>query len=659
MFKDKALGTKIGIGFGVLIILVAILGGFNWRGSSRVSAMFELVDKGSDIIDYVSKCGALRRDFQAKGFAKAAGEEKTSADKWRDAYGQLATALETLKTSYNLSAKQSDLVNTAVSQTAPYKTTFESLTAARQMKDDAFTAWSKIGWAFTDEIQKTQKATIEPSIQAAEASSNAVDIVKWAHIESDLDQKVFQNFLLLRVSAIYLMVTAADEQWTKFQDQLSKCSEGISSWSNLVKGNADLEAVAGKIGGLFNEYEATGKNYYEAILKDRKSVVEIATIGNAITEIIGKLQHLSEADMNSTMKMTNRLSALISILAVILGVILAIFITRSITKPINKVIDALTGGAEQVTSASGQVSSASQSLAQGASEQASSLEETSSALEEMASMTRQNADNANQANGAAKETNTMALEGVDSMKRMAEAIERIKNSASETAKIIKTIDEIAFQTNLLALNAAVEAARAGEAGKGFAVVAEEVRNLARRSAEAAKNTADLIEGAQKNAEAGVNVFDGSGEEPQRDPRQGGQGGHADRGDRGGLEGAVAGDRPGEHGRVRDGQGGPAERRQRGRIGQRVRGTLLAGAGTQRNGGRSERHRGRGRQERQRAEPVEYREPRRAETTGRGIGNPWLCAEEPRAHDGQASGRDGRPQSGNGETRGGQRSDSAG
>jgi methyl-accepting chemotaxis protein len=105
----------------------------------------------------------------------------------------------------------------------------------------------------------------------------------------------------------------------------------------------------------------------------------------------------------------------------------------------------------------------------------------------------------------AKDANSTALDGVESMKRMSEAIDKIKNSASETAKIIKTIDEIAFQTNLLALNAAVEAARAGEAGKGFAVVAEEVRNLARRSAEAAKNTADLIEGSTKNAEAGVAV----------------------------------------------------------------------------------------------------------------------------------------------------------
>ena len=120
-------------------------------------------------------------------------------------------------------------------------------------------------------------------------------------------------------------------------------------------------------------------------------------------------------------------------------------------------------------------------------------------------MTRQNADNASQARSVAEEASHLAETGVASMKKMQEAIDRIKNSAAETAKIIKTIDEIAFQTNLLALNAAVEAARAGEAGKGFAVVAEEVRNLAHRSAEAAKNTADLIEGAQKNADAGVQV----------------------------------------------------------------------------------------------------------------------------------------------------------
>ncbi|MFC1614718.1 methyl-accepting chemotaxis protein [Gemmatimonadota bacterium] len=170
--------------------------------------------------------------------------------------------------------------------------------------------------------------------------------------------------------------------------------------------------------------------------------------------------------------------------------------------------DALTqvsDAVEQVGSASGQISSGSQSLAEGANEQASSLEEISSSLEEMSSMTKQNADNANQAKALSGSARESADKGNGAMKRMSESIDKIKASSDQTAKIVKTIDEIAFQTNLLALNAAVEAARAGEAGKGFAVVAEEVRNLAQRSAEAAKNTADMIEESVKNAEGGVQI----------------------------------------------------------------------------------------------------------------------------------------------------------
>ncbi|MBK8803478.1 MAG: MCP four helix bundle domain-containing protein [Fibrobacteres bacterium] len=161
--------------------------------------------------------------------------------------------------------------------------------------------------------------------------------------------------------------------------------------------------------------------------------------------------------------------------------------------------------AAQVASASGQISSGSQSLAQGANEQASSLEVISASLEEMSGMTRQSATNAGSAKQLAAQADDHAGNGTQAMARMRSAILKIKESSDQTAVIVKTIDEIAMQTNLLALNAAVEAARAGEAGRGFAVVAEEVRNLAQRSAQAAKNTAEMILESVRNADDGVKI----------------------------------------------------------------------------------------------------------------------------------------------------------
>ena len=154
-----------------------------------------------------------------------------------------------------------------------------------------------------------------------------------------------------------------------------------------------------------------------------------------------------------------------------------------------------------------QIASGSQSLAESANEQASSLEEVSASLEEMSSMTKQNADSSNYGKNMVASAAESLGEADAAMKRMATAINQIKASSDNTAKVLKTIDGIAFQTNLLALNAAVEAARAGESGKGFAVVAGEVRNLAMRSAEAAKNTAEMIEESVKSAEEGVHITD--------------------------------------------------------------------------------------------------------------------------------------------------------
>ena len=197
-----------------------------------------------------------------------------------------------------------------------------------------------------------------------------------------------------------------------------------------------------------------------------------------------------------------------SLTAVLISIVLMLFVTRSATRPVHRVIEVLRGCADGVFSAAYQVSSSSQSLSDGASSQAGSIEETSSSLEEMASMTRKNAENAGQADGLMKEVDLVVMRANESMERLTTSMAEINRASEETSKIIKTIDEIAFQTNLLALNAAVEAARAGEAGAGFAVVAGEVRNLAMRAAEAAKNTADLIEGTSKKVKDGSGLVQG-------------------------------------------------------------------------------------------------------------------------------------------------------
>jgi len=202
-------------------------------------------------------------------------------------------------------------------------------------------------------------------------------------------------------------------------------------------------------------------------------------------------------------------------LQIVGGFLLTLLITLSVgylvarrtTQPVLVMVEQMLQGADQVSSTSGQIATSAQSLAQGASEQAASLEETSASLEEMSALTRTTADDAGRAAVTVAEAARLAGTAQAALADMIRSMNAIEQSSSKVAKIIKTIDEIAFQTNLLALNAAVEAARAGEAGMGFAVVADEVRALAQRSAQAAKDTAVMIEESISSAKEGVREVD--------------------------------------------------------------------------------------------------------------------------------------------------------
>lgn len=247
------------------------------------------------------------------------------------------------------------------------------------------------------------------------------------------------------------------------------------------------------------------KGALELYLKESRPIIR--GLIESFNQMRGEIKERAVSD-DVLVKMTSNHQLTVLIIAIVFSsalVIVAFFLGRSIISTLKRVISGLQNSSEQTAAASAQVSSASQVLAEGASEQAAGIQETSSSVEEMASMTKKNAESADQANKLMIETSKVVEEADRAMKELIQSMGDISATSEETAKIIKTIDEIAFQTNLLALNAAVEAARAGEAGAGFAVVADEVRNLAMRAAEAAKNTANLIEESVKKIKNGSEI----------------------------------------------------------------------------------------------------------------------------------------------------------
>ena len=278
---------------------------------------------------------------------------------------------------------------------------------------------------------------------------------------------------------------------------------GAAGWGEL---SGRLDAIVAKMGPGIAQLEAA--DAYGA------SETYIKTIKPALSDFAGAIGTMAEAaeretaargtDMASKVRFFNFCSwVMLAVAAATIAT--AVLMTRGLNRTLHDAVARIHAGVERAYAAAGNVSRAGEALAEGNAQQATALSETTAALGSLSEMTRENATGAGTAKGVAADTRAAAEQGAEEITRLNGAMTAIEESSHDVGSIIKTIEEIAFQTNILALNAAVEAARAGEAGAGFAVVAEEVRNLAQRSAVAARETAGRLDRASANSRLGTEV----------------------------------------------------------------------------------------------------------------------------------------------------------
>jgi methyl-accepting chemotaxis protein len=512
--KQMKLATKLAVGFGGILLIALALGGISLVNMSGVKSTATLIQNENvpevAVANNVERW-ALHTMYNMRGYAFT--EETQYLDQTRtnllEVKKYLAEAKKQGASSVRLAGLK-DAAEKAEASALEYEQlaneTVALTSALEQERLDAEAAAAKYMKACYDWLDvQTKKLdaalkggakpeVMEKIIKNQSLANEIIDTGNWILIGTWKSQFRRDPKLFEETGKKFDQVKAKLETLKKLQPDAEelKLIETCAAAAAAYKGNMD------QFLSKWLQREQTGKKRIAA--------------GDRVLELARATAELGTDDTSrATIKAAGALTTASTILiigllaALLVGGGISFLLARSITKPIRQVADHLSEGAEQTVNAARQVSAASQTLAEGASEQAASLEETGSSLEEMSSMTKRNTENAEKVNELARAARASADAGAADMQAMAAAMSEIKTSGDDIAKIIKTIDEIAFQTNILALNAAVEAARAGEAGMGFAVVADEVRNLAQRAAQSAKETSSKIENAVSKTALGAQL----------------------------------------------------------------------------------------------------------------------------------------------------------
>jgi len=401
---------------------------------------------------------------------------------------------------------QGDDVTAVLSALTEFENLVDRLRTNEQKRRDLSAAMSNAYAQLEETCKQDISEPIEQERNTAAMFGNDISpVVAELLASSNRFQMIFMEGQIRGLEHLYFKDNEALAAYDESFKKKEACLVDLQRMVEVIKGEPDGKDYSAAVARL-KELAATNRALMAQMFDlSRNDMNEVSTMTAKGQQLVGDIDKISEKLGNEVANLKRRTELSVGILTVcglVFGILLAWLITRSVTKPLNRLISLLTNSSEQVISSSSQMAASSQSLAEGASEQAAALEETSSSMEELSAMTRQNADNSQEANILMRDTSSVVEAADESMQRLIASMREITDASEQTSRIVKTIDEIAFQTNLLALNAAVEAARAGEAGAGFAVVADEVRTLALRAAGASKNTASLIEDTTRKVEEG-------------------------------------------------------------------------------------------------------------------------------------------------------------
>jgi methyl-accepting chemotaxis protein len=473
--SNVKLGTKVILGFGLLLVLLTIISCVGFKSLSIVVNMWSKADDADTLVKTILEVRRHEKNFIIRSDASYVKKVDELAAEFRNRIAQAGNRSESLQ--------EGEWMKQAAGEFDTYAKAFHAYVDSKKEQDAALAemeAKSQAALGETEAILADQKAQFEELIKsAAEEESRAAINDRRAKTEDA--NRIVRWFLDARMFEKEYIASGDGKIKAEVENRITKLLELGKDLRTRFKQPLNISQIDKVIAAVQIYSQCFGK--YASLAEKKKTADQnMVNSARAVQEICDKARIEFTNEMEQNTRWAKLVIMGVSGMALVFGIIFSFLLTRSITKPIKSIIRGLAKGAERVSEASGQIATTSLSLAEGASEQASAIEETSASLEEMSAMTKQNADHSNQANRLMSETKQTVSDTAQSMTELMGSMAEISGASEDISKIIKTIDEIAFQTNLLALNAAVEAARAGEAGAGFAVVADEVRNLSIRSA---------------------------------------------------------------------------------------------------------------------------------------------------------------------------------